>query len=118
MKLALVSPYDFAYPGGVTEHVSNLAEQFVAAGHQVHIVAPSSDDETEPIVSLDAPIHRIGRVVSIPANGSVARICAWEERCNGRMKGSRTPLSFCHRAASRKLTNNICRKVDSRLRPA
>jgi phosphatidylinositol alpha-mannosyltransferase len=25
-------------------------------------------------VSLDAPIHRIGRVVSIPANGSVARI--------------------------------------------
>ena len=74
MKLALVSPYDFAYPGGVTEHVSNLAEQFVAAGHQVHIVAPSSDDETEPIVSLDAPIHRIGRVVSIPANGSVARI--------------------------------------------
>jgi phosphatidylinositol alpha-mannosyltransferase len=74
VKLALVSPYDFAYPGGVTEHVSNLAEQFVAAGHQVHIVAPSSDDETEPIVSLDAPIHRIGRVVSIPANGSVARI--------------------------------------------
>ena len=74
MKIALVSPYDFAYPGGVTEHVSNLAEQFVAAGHQVHIVAPSSDDETEPIVSLDAPIHRIGRVVSIPANGSVARI--------------------------------------------
>src|SRR4030081_3651765 len=74
MKLALVSPYDFAYPGGVTEHVASLAEQFIASGHEVHIVAPSSDDETEPISSLDAPIHRIGRVVSIPANGSVARI--------------------------------------------
>jgi phosphatidylinositol alpha-mannosyltransferase len=74
MKLALVSPYDFAYPGGVTEHVANLAEQFAARGHEVHIVAPSSDDEAEPTASVDAPIHRIGRVVSIPANGSVARI--------------------------------------------
>ena len=74
MKLALVSPYDFAYPGGVTEHVSHLAEQFVSRGHEVHIIAPSSDDETEPIASLDAPVHRIGRVVSVPANGSVARI--------------------------------------------
>jgi phosphatidyl-myo-inositol alpha-mannosyltransferase len=74
VKLALVSPYDFAYPGGVTEHVAHLAEQFLAFGHEVHIVAPSSDDETEPIASVDAPVHRIGRVVSIPANGSVARI--------------------------------------------
>src|SRR5438552_9081561 len=74
MKLALVSPYDFAYPGGVTEHVANLAEQFIARGHEVHIVAPSSDGEAEPIASIDAPVHRIGRVVSIPANGSVARI--------------------------------------------
>ncbi|MDQ6672266.1 MAG: glycosyltransferase family 4 protein [Chloroflexota bacterium] len=74
VKLALVSPYDFAYPGGVTEHVANLAEQFLARGHEVHVVAPSSDDEAEPVFSFDAPVHRIGRVVSIPANGSVARI--------------------------------------------
>jgi phosphatidylinositol alpha-mannosyltransferase len=74
MKLALVSPYDFAYPGGVTEHVSHLAEQFHARGHEVHIVAPSSGDETESVTSVAAPVHRIGRVVSIPANGSVARI--------------------------------------------
>src|ERR671938_900413 len=74
MKLAVVSPYDFAYPGGVTEHVANLAEQFLARGHEVHIVAPSSDDEAEPSSALAAPVHRIGRVVSIPANGSVARI--------------------------------------------
>jgi len=74
VKLALVSPYDFAYPGGVTEHVASLAEQFISEGHEVHIVAPSSDDETEPIASLEAPVHRIGRVVSVPTNGSVARI--------------------------------------------
>jgi phosphatidyl-myo-inositol alpha-mannosyltransferase len=74
MKIALVSPYDFAYPGGVTEHVSHLAEQFLARGHEVHIIAPSSDDESEPDASVEMPVHRIGRVVSIPANGSVARI--------------------------------------------
>jgi phosphatidylinositol alpha-mannosyltransferase len=75
LKLALVSPYDLAYPGGVTEHVSHLAEQFLDRGHEVHIVAPSSGDETdEPLALVDAPVHRIGRVVSIPANGSVARI--------------------------------------------
>src|SRR5437868_15116653 len=71
LKLALVSPYDFAYPGGVTEHVTHLAQQFAAHGHEVHIVAPSSDDESEPALAVDAQIHRIGRVVSIPANGSV-----------------------------------------------
>jgi phosphatidyl-myo-inositol alpha-mannosyltransferase len=74
MKLALVSPYDFAYPGGVTEHVAHLAEQFRGRDHEVHIIAPSSDDETEPSATGDALVHRIGRVVSIPANGSVARI--------------------------------------------
>jgi phosphatidyl-myo-inositol alpha-mannosyltransferase len=74
VKLALVSPYDFAYPGGVTQHVAHLAHQFLGRGHEVHIVAPSSDDEAEPVSSFDAPVHRIGRVVSIPANGSVARI--------------------------------------------
>jgi phosphatidylinositol alpha-mannosyltransferase len=77
VKLALVSPYDFAYPGGVTAHVSNLAEQFVARSHEVHIVAPSSSSEDEADIDHELGaivLHRIGRVVSIPANGSVARI--------------------------------------------
>lgn len=74
LKLALVSPYDFAYPGGVTEHVVNLARQFEQQDHQVDIVVPSSDDETEPRIGEQVRVHRIGRVVSIPANGSVARI--------------------------------------------
>jgi phosphatidylinositol alpha-mannosyltransferase len=74
LKLALVSPYDFAYPGGVNEHVAHLAGQFRRRGHEVHIIAPSSDGEAEPCVGGEAFMHYIGRVVRIPANGSVARI--------------------------------------------
>ena len=70
MKIALVSPYDYAYPGGVTEHVSHLATEFRKQDHEVHILAPSSARPTTP---TDPFIHAFGRVVPIPANGSVAR---------------------------------------------
>jgi len=72
MKIALVSPYDYPYPGGVTEHVRNLAEQFRSRGHEVHVIAPSSSDRA----SLEAMpwVHRVGRVVPVSANGSVARL--------------------------------------------
>jgi len=72
VKIALVSPYDYPYPGGVTEHVRNLADQFIARGHEVHVIAPSSTSDGG---SAGGPIiHRVGRPVPVPANGSVARI--------------------------------------------
>lgn len=72
MKIALVSPYDFAYPGGVAKHISHLAAEFRRLGHEVHILTPSSVD---PATLQGEPyVHRIGRVVPVPANGSVARI--------------------------------------------
>jgi phosphatidylinositol alpha-mannosyltransferase len=72
VKIALVSPYDYPYPGGVTEHVRNLADQFVARGHEVHVIAPSSADPSS--LPEQPTLHRVGRPVPIPANGSVARI--------------------------------------------
>ncbi|NLS78760.1 MAG: glycosyltransferase family 4 protein [Chloroflexi bacterium] len=42
MKIALVSPYDYPYPGGVTEHIAHLDKCFQRWGHQVTILAPSS----------------------------------------------------------------------------
>ena len=71
MKIALVSPYDYAYPGGVTSHITHLYQHFVALGHQVRIIAPSS----QPQESFGNPdILVCGKPMSIPANGSVARI--------------------------------------------
>ena len=72
MKIALVSPYDYAYPGGVTEHISHLNAQFRSMGHEVRILAPSSQSEEElPYDNL----YRVGKtIVGVPTNASVARI--------------------------------------------
>ena len=32
MRIALVSPYSWTYPGGVTRHIEALAEQLLADG--------------------------------------------------------------------------------------
>jgi len=42
---------------------------------------------------LPLPGSRFRQAGHTDWSDSVARICAWEERCNGRMKGGRTPLS-------------------------
>lgn len=71
MKIALVSPYDYPYAGGVQEHIYHLAEESRRLGHQVKVIAPSSSD-VEELARED--IYKVGSVVRIPSNGSVARL--------------------------------------------
>jgi phosphatidyl-myo-inositol alpha-mannosyltransferase len=70
MKIALVSPYDFSYPGGVVRHIASLEYHFTRMGHEVRIIAPASKPVTE---YGDRFIH-IGKPRPIPASGSIARI--------------------------------------------
>ena len=42
MKIAVVPPYDFAYPGGVVNHISALEHHFTRMGHQVKVIAPAT----------------------------------------------------------------------------
>lgn len=71
MKIALVSPYDFAYPGGVTAHISHLAYQFQREGHTVRVLAPSSQPPDS--IGVDY-LYPLGRPVPVPSGGSIARI--------------------------------------------
>ncbi|HLZ95487.1 MAG TPA: glycosyltransferase family 4 protein [Candidatus Dormibacteraeota bacterium] len=71
MKVGLVSPYDFASPGGVTDHVRYLARQLREMGHTTQIFAPSSRRRAE---ANGEGFIRIGSPISIPVNDSVARI--------------------------------------------
>ncbi len=71
MKVGLVSPYDFASPGGVTDHVQHLARQLRQRGHAVRIFAPSSRAD----IDFDTrEFYRIGTPIAVPVNDSVARI--------------------------------------------
>lgn len=84
MRVALVSPYSWTYPGGVTRHIEALAEGFVAQGHEVRVLAPYDPDDR-----LSAVLHRgaapqrreppdylipLGRTLGFKANGSVSNL--------------------------------------------
>jgi phosphatidylinositol alpha-mannosyltransferase len=71
MKIALVSPYDFAYPGGVQSgHIASLERQLTKMGHEVKVIAPAS----KPIDYLGNRFIRIGTPRPIPSSGSIVRI--------------------------------------------
>src|SRR5262249_42069620 len=82
MKIGLVSPYDYPYPGGVTKHITHLAENFVRLGHDVRIIAPSSGGATQLVRQ---GVLVVGKPVGVPASGSVARI-SMSLRLSGRVK--------------------------------
>ncbi|MFC2013376.1 glycosyltransferase family 4 protein [Chloroflexota bacterium] len=70
MKIALVSPYDFAFPGGVTNHISALARHFTRMGHQVKVIAPAS----EAASNFNNKLIPVGKPRPVPASGSIARV--------------------------------------------
>ena len=71
MKIAMVSPYDFTWPGGVTAHVSQLAHELKQSGHQVKVLAPHSP--ARECIEVDTFVP-LGRSVPVPSGGSIARV--------------------------------------------
>ncbi|SCG70516.1 glycosyltransferase family 4 protein [Micromonospora humi] len=69
MRIGIVCPYSFDVPGGVQNHVMDLAEALLGLGHEVSVLAPADEDSTLPPYVVSA-----GRAVPLPYNGSVARI--------------------------------------------
>ncbi|MEN9294204.1 MAG: hypothetical protein RIT31_969 [Actinomycetota bacterium] len=66
----MVCPYGWDTPGGVQSHMRDLAEYLIGEGHFVSILAPISDDA----VSFEDYVVNAGKPISIPVNGSVARV--------------------------------------------
>ncbi|MEC8856931.1 MAG: glycosyltransferase family 4 protein [Chloroflexota bacterium] len=71
MKIAMVSPYDFTWPGGVTAHVVQLARELGRSGHEVQVLAPHSPSREFQDADLLVPL---GRSVPLPSGGSIARV--------------------------------------------
>ena len=70
MKIALVSPYDFAFPGGVTSHISSLEHYLTRMGHEVKVIAPAS----QAVTVFGDRFIPIGKPRPIPSSGSIIRV--------------------------------------------
>jgi len=70
MRVALVSPYSWTHPGGVTRHIEALSAELRAAGHHVRVLAPYDGDPA------DAPegLISLGRTIGLPFNGAVSNL--------------------------------------------
>ncbi len=69
MRVGLVCPYSWDVPGGVQEHIRDLAEALIELGHEVSVISPADDDAALPDYVVPA-----GRAIAVPYNGSVARM--------------------------------------------
>ncbi len=83
MRIALVSPYSWTYPGGVNRHVEALTNELLERGHDANVLAPwDPDDRLSQFLhrstpsAIEPPDHLIGlgRTVGWPANGGVANM--------------------------------------------
>ena len=69
MKIGITCPYSWDVPGGVQQHIRDLAEALIDEGHEVSVISPADDDTPLPRYVVGA-----GRAVPVPYNGSVARL--------------------------------------------
>ncbi|MDE3069797.1 MAG: glycosyltransferase [Acidobacteriota bacterium] len=84
MRIALVSPYSWTYPGGVTRHIEALAGELREMGHEPWIIAPFDPDDrlarrmhrgaAPQRRAMPARFVSLGRTIGIPANGAVSNL--------------------------------------------
>jgi phosphatidylinositol alpha-mannosyltransferase len=89
VRVALVSPYSYTYPGGVGRHVEALAQELSALDHEVRLLAPHDPDDRLARVShrgarpqerpLPDYVIPLGRTIGLPMNGAVSNLAAFPE---------------------------------------
>ena len=84
MRVALVSPYSYTYPGGVGRHVEALAEELIREGNDVRLLAPYDPDDRRARIAHRGAVPQqrplpdyfvpLGRTVALPANGAMSNV--------------------------------------------
>jgi phosphatidylinositol alpha-mannosyltransferase len=84
MRVALVSPYSWTYPGGVTRHIEALRTELDRAGHDVTVFAPFDPDRRATALlhrgarpqARSAPewLVPLGPTIGWPSNGAVSNL--------------------------------------------
>ncbi len=89
VRVALVSPYSYTYPGGVGRHVEALAEELSEQGHEVRLLAPYDPDDRLARVThrgarpqpraLPDYVIPLGRTIGLPMNGAVSNLSVFPD---------------------------------------
>src|SRR5918998_1245329 len=89
VRVALVSPYSYTYPGGVGRHVEALAQELTGLGHEVRLLAPYDPDDRLARVShrgaspqrrpLPDHVVPLGRTLGLPMNGAVSNLATFPQ---------------------------------------
>src|SRR3954447_17606465 len=84
MRVALVSPYSWTYPGGVTRHIEALATELDRQGHDVRVLAPYDPDTRRTRIGhrgarpqvREVPewLVPLGGTMGWPSNGAVSNL--------------------------------------------
>jgi phosphatidyl-myo-inositol alpha-mannosyltransferase len=89
VRVALVTPYSYTYPGGVGRHVEALALELTALGHEVRLLAPYDPDDRLARVThrgarpqqrpLPDHVVPLGRTIGFPMNGAVSNLASFPQ---------------------------------------
>lgn len=96
MKIGLVSPYDWNYPGGVQDHISHLAAELRARGHTVRILTPATGSRAR---TVEYGVYRLGWAAPVRVNGSIARVALtpdWRGRIRNLLKREQFDVLHLH----------------------
>lgn len=83
MRVTLVCPYSWAFPGGVLEHVDALADHLERRGHVVGVISPNDPLDLRTRLlhpklgrhgALPARVTPVGRSLPLPSNGSLGNL--------------------------------------------
>ncbi len=86
LTIGCVSPYSFAHPGGVQNHILGLGHWLSCQGHRVYYLAPDGDQRRwTSSYSIDDFVQSSGRSIRISANGSSAFL-SWGRGVSRRVK--------------------------------
>jgi phosphatidyl-myo-inositol alpha-mannosyltransferase len=92
MRIAIVTPYSWTYPGGVNRHVESLAGELGARGHELRVFAPWDPPDRTSRILHRAPAEPrerpdylvpLGRSLGIPANGAVSNVSLFPDAITG-----------------------------------
>jgi phosphatidylinositol alpha-mannosyltransferase len=71
LRVGIVCPYGWDNPGGVQFHIRDFTEELQRRGHTVSVLAPGEESDDADVSPY---VVKAGRPVSVPYNGSVARV--------------------------------------------